>query len=217
MRSVVQRVIIHLPKDGSNQPKVEGMLSEWELISAERKTLRMKLASSLSVMWLRSLCAVVREMPWNPPQTCQRRLTLQHFITSATSVRGLKSCDSQHLCSWVFFFFFFPCSGSSGSCLNTAEFAQVPEDGLNAACCIRCHTLSCITWTFVATCLDTDLLCVSNMWIKWYWGKSMRLPDELCERRWIRWAFNEISVQGCEVPQSKQIRDFHALQPGWLT
>lgn len=96
---------------------------------------------------------------------------------------------------YSFAFFFFSCSGSSSGCLNKAEFAQIPEDGLNAACCIRCHALPCITWMFVATCLDSDLLCVSNMWIKWYRGRSMRPPDEPGQRRWIRVAFNEISAQ----------------------
>lgn len=49
----------------------------------------------------------------------------------------------------LLFFFFSSCSGSSSGCLNKAEFAQIPEDGVNAACCIRCHALPCITWTFV--------------------------------------------------------------------
>lgn len=43
--------------------------------------------------------------------------------------RGSKSCDAQPFSS---------CSGSSRSCLNRPEFAQVPGDGQNAACCIHC-------------------------------------------------------------------------------
>lgn len=186
-------------------PKWRECCADGSWFQQKEKTLRMKLASSLSVIWFRSLCAVVRETPLNrPPQTRQRRLTLQQFITSATSVRGLKSCDLSPF--WVLFYLFFSCSGSSGGCLNTAEFAQVPEDGLNAACCIHCHALWCITWTSVATCLDTDLLCVSNMWIKWYWGKCVSAD----ESAGLLMKFLSRFVRS---PQSKQIRDFHTLHP----
>lgn len=153
-------------------PKVKGGLCKWELISAEKKawewSWHLHYLSSGSDLCCRKGNAM---KPPPPPQTRQRHLTLQQFITSATSVRGLKSCDAQPFCPRPFLPL---CCGWSGGCLNKAEFAQVPEDELNAACCIRCHALSCITWTSVATCLDPDLLCVSNMWIKRYWGKSRR-------------------------------------------
>lgn len=47
----------------SNEIKLEGILQEWEFASVQTKKNNPENEASLSVIWLRSSHAVVREMP----------------------------------------------------------------------------------------------------------------------------------------------------------